>query len=102
MLRSKPRDNAGWRLLEVLVLESMGGKRTLREVEGQGRNWLDGGEEEWKAKGESLDWERITDKKVLAERVVCLLYSSGTTGAPKGAFRLPHAIACSIAHARPC
>ncbi len=71
----------------VLVLESMGGERVLRNVERKGRNLLDGSEEEWKRKGELLDWERITDKKVLHERVVCLLYSSGTTGIPKGEFQ---------------
>lgn len=31
-----------------------------------------------------LDWERITSKKELENRVICLLYSSGTTGPPKG------------------
>lgn len=31
-----------------------------------------------------IDWERITDEKVLAESLICLLYSSGTTGVPKG------------------
>ena len=33
---------------------------------------------------ESLDWPRITDPKTLDESVICLLYSSGTTGIPKG------------------
>ena len=33
---------------------------------------------------ECLDWERITDKQILADRPICLLYSSGTTGLPKG------------------
>ncbi|OAL33389.1 hypothetical protein AYO20_07400 [Fonsecaea nubica] len=64
----------------VLVLESMGGKRVLQDVERKGRNFL---QEGWK-KEEELDWERITDKKILEQRVVCLLYSSGTTGVPKG------------------
>jgi 4-coumarate--CoA ligase len=38
--------------------------------------------------GESdeLDWERVTAKEELENRLVCLLYSSGTTGLPKGAF----------------
>ncbi|KIW27572.1 uncharacterized protein PV07_07301 [Cladophialophora immunda] len=64
----------------VLVLESMSGKRVLQDVERKGRNLIQDG---WK-KEEELEWERITDKKVLEERVVCLLYSSGTTGVPKG------------------
>ncbi|EXJ66130.1 uncharacterized protein A1O5_10745 [Cladophialophora psammophila CBS 110553] len=64
----------------VLVLESLGGKRILQDVERKGRNFLQGDGK----KEEALEWERITDKKVLEERVVCLLYSSGTTGVPKG------------------
>jgi long-subunit acyl-CoA synthetase (AMP-forming) len=32
-----------------------------------------------------LDWKRITDKKELENSLICLLYSSGTTGIPKGA-----------------
>lgn len=33
---------------------------------------------------ESLDWQRITDPHTLENSLICLLYSSGTTGAPKG------------------
>lgn len=33
---------------------------------------------------EKLDWERITNKEELENSLVCLLYSSGTTGPPKG------------------
>lgn len=33
---------------------------------------------------ERLEWERITDEKVLEESLVVLIYSSGTTGLPKG------------------
>ena len=33
---------------------------------------------------QELDWEHITDPKVLEDRTICLLYSSGTTGVPKG------------------
>lgn len=31
-----------------------------------------------------LDWERLTNPKALEDSVICLLYSSGTTGVPKG------------------
>ncbi|OAP61395.1 hypothetical protein AYL99_03598 [Fonsecaea erecta] len=67
-------------LERVLVLESMGGKRVLQDVERKSRNLI---QEGWQ-KEEVLEWERITDKKILEERAVCLLYSSGTTGVPKG------------------
>lgn len=33
---------------------------------------------------DELTWERITDQKLLEERTICLIYSSGTTGLPKG------------------
>lgn len=31
-----------------------------------------------------LDWQRITDPETLRRRTACLVYSSGTTGVPKG------------------
>lgn len=31
-----------------------------------------------------LDWQRFTDEKPLRDTTICLLYSSGTTGLPKG------------------
>jgi 4-coumarate--CoA ligase len=33
---------------------------------------------------QQLEWPRITDLKVLQNTTICLLYSSGTTGLPKG------------------
>ncbi|PHH68767.1 hypothetical protein CDD82_292 [Ophiocordyceps australis] len=33
---------------------------------------------------QELDWRRITDAQELARRTICILYSSGTTGLPKG------------------
>lgn len=38
---------------------------------------------------QELDWRRITDARELADSVVCLLFSSGTTGLPK-AMKLSH------------
>ena len=76
----KAAKECGVPLERVLVLESMGGQRRLQDVLGKSKNFLEGvGKEE-----EMLEWERITDKRILEERVICLLYSSGTTGVPKG------------------
>jgi acyl-coenzyme A synthetase/AMP-(fatty) acid ligase len=58
----------------VLVLESDGGKRILKSLD-TGRSAI--AEQE-------LDWTRITDKAELKQSLICLLYSSGTTGVPKG------------------
>jgi 4-coumarate--CoA ligase len=33
---------------------------------------------------EMLEWERITDRETLRSRIIALIYSSGTTGLPKG------------------
>ncbi|KAJ6499277.1 hypothetical protein C8R45DRAFT_110239 [Mycena sanguinolenta] len=48
--------------------------------------------------GESeLDWERITNKEELENSLICLLYSSGTTGPPKGV-KLSHTNMVSAAY----
>ncbi|KIX09436.1 uncharacterized protein Z518_00516 [Rhinocladiella mackenziei CBS 650.93] len=76
----KAAKECGIPLDRVLVLESMGGNRRLQDVLGKEKNYVEGpGKKE-----EMMDWEAITDPKTLKERVVCLLYSSGTTGVPKG------------------
>jgi 4-coumarate--CoA ligase len=35
---------------------------------------------------QELDWKRITDQEQLESTLVCLLYSSGTSGLPKGMY----------------
>ena len=62
----------------ILELQSRGHKRILRNL-ATGRNYLEG-----LKSTDILDWERITDPEKLANSLICLLYSSGTTGPPKG------------------
>lgn len=56
------------------------------------RNWslksVDGKVDCFGRESERLTWERITDPEVLENSIINLLYSSGTTGIPKGA--MPH------------
>lgn len=66
-------------LSRVLILESMSHQRVLQPVSGSA-NFLAGPG----SSHESLDWPRITDPQTLENSLICLLYSSGTTGAPKG------------------
>ncbi|CEL06092.1 Putative Acyl-CoA synthetase [Aspergillus calidoustus] len=60
----------------VLVLESMGHKRLLYDTVNPARDFLQNSSE--------LEWDRITDIAALENTTICLLYSSGTTGPPKG------------------
>ncbi|KAH8819028.1 hypothetical protein F5884DRAFT_796 [Xylogone sp. PMI_703] len=61
-------------LSRVLVVSS-NAKWSIRSIEG-GNVCLP-------SKGK-LDWERITNQQELDDSLICLLYSSGTTGPPKG------------------
>jgi 4-coumarate--CoA ligase len=61
----------GVSLDRVLVLESR--PRSLKSVQG-GLSCMS---------QQELDWTRITDPQELENSVICLLYSSGTTGVPK-------------------
>lgn len=60
----------------VLILRSINFSWSLKSVSSQGTNYLDEVRE--------LDWEHITDPESLKHKTICLLYSSGTTGVPKG------------------
>lgn len=67
--------SCGLNLSSVLVLESYPEFR-LESVAG-----------EWKCTlGPELEWNRLTSADELANSLLCLLYSSGTTGLPKGSF----------------
>jgi 4-coumarate--CoA ligase len=66
--------DCGLPLSRVLVLSSSP-RWSMKCVEG-GKTCL--------PSGGKLDWERITDPKTLENSLICLLYSSGTTGIPKG------------------
>lgn len=62
-----------------VVCMSEGAEWTLRVVQENGQlgaNLVD--------EKEKLEWERITDPEVLENSLVVLIYSSGTTGLPKG------------------
>lgn len=66
-----------------VVVMSEGEEWELRVVNGEGglgANLVD--------EGRVLDWERVTDRKTLEESLVVLIYSSGTTGLPKGMYPL--------------
>lgn len=63
-------------LNRVLVLESMGHRRTLCDTAHPERNYLHSSVE--------LEWDRVTDIQALENTTICLLYSSGTTGPAKG------------------
>lgn len=66
--------SCGLSLNRVLVIESDYGKWSLKSVDGKVDCWTD----------KSLTWQRITDPVELENSIINLLYSSGTTGVPKG------------------
>jgi 4-coumarate--CoA ligase len=68
---------------KVLLLKSRnapGGEQkedSLRDVKKSGPEILKDG-------GGEMDWKKITDSRLLKTACILLLYSSGTTGVPKG------------------
>lgn len=71
--------NTGVPLDRVLLFQSMGPDHFLRDATSDtSTNYLS-----TKYTAE-LDWPRITDFETLKKSCICLLYSSGTTGPPKG------------------
>ncbi|KNG82458.1 4-coumarate-CoA ligase [Aspergillus nomiae NRRL 13137] len=66
----------------VLVLDSRGGKRHLAACSQETINLL----EQYPGQ---LQWEKVSDPAILKSRTSCLIYSSGTTGEPKGV-RISH------------
>lgn len=59
----------------MVILDSTEGRRSLFSHTGEDLLSLSAAE---------LSWEEIQDAQILKKRVICLVYSSGTTGQPKG------------------
>lgn len=70
----KAAKQAGLPAKNVLLLDSTAGAWTLKSVSG-GVNALS---------SERLPWKPITDPKALKDSLIVILWSSGTTGLPKG------------------
>jgi 4-coumarate--CoA ligase len=73
LVAAKAAEKCGSSDTKILVLES-GSELNLRNL-ATGRNCVS---------ERKLDWTKITNPKELEDSLVCLLYSSGTTGPPKG------------------
>lgn len=72
----KAAKECGIPLDRILVLESATHQRSLRDTVRPERNYLQATSE--------LNWARPTDRDTLEKMPICLMFSSGTTGPPKG------------------
>lgn len=68
--------SCGLGLDRVLILDSTYNAWSLKSADGNVDCWTD----------QRLTWQRITDPVELENSIINLLYSSGTTGVPKGEF----------------
>lgn len=75
-LASKAAKEAGLPLKNVLLLDSTANAWSFKS--------LDGSVDVLPENGGKLAWEPITDPKALRESLIIILWSSGTTGLPKG------------------
>jgi 4-coumarate--CoA ligase len=71
---TKAAKECGLPLSRVLVLDSTAGNWSLKSVEGNINPIA----------AQQLPWERITDPERLKKSIIVILWSSGTTGLPKG------------------
>jgi 4-coumarate--CoA ligase len=71
---SKAAKDCGLPLSRVLVLDSTAGSWSLKSLEGN-INAIS---------NDQLPWRRMTDPKELKDSLIVILWSSGTTGLPKG------------------
>ena len=82
----KAAEEAGWGANgggRVMIM-SEGKEWSLNVIQGDGQlghNLID--------ESDKLSWQKVTDLVELTDRLVILIYSSGTTGLPKGSFDLP-------------
>lgn len=72
----KSAKECGIPLNRVLILDSTNHQRGLRDTIQPERNYLKTTHE--------LNWARPTDSDTLDKKPICLMFSSGTTGPPKG------------------
>jgi 4-coumarate--CoA ligase len=83
---SKAAKECGLPLSRVLILDSTAGKWRLSSIEGN-INAIS---------TEQLSWRRITDLQELKNSLIVILWSSGTTGLPKGVMLSHHNLVAEL------